>query len=432
MKNLYLVLATVLLSYMGAQAQFSLTGEIRPRTELYNGNNTGLAQKLDEPGSRIGIATQQRSRLYFSYKSEAGVKIVFTPQLINFWGQMPQAYDLLGDSAPGAPEPTLSVFEAYAEYKVSDSYTLKVGRQAISYKDQRWFGALGWAASGRSHDAFVNKLSFGDVKLDIGIALNQTKHVNALDSTAITAIRGGYKSLQYAWLTIPVGALKLDAMITNATVGGAASSTVTAYNNITTFALLPSFKASDDLSVNASVYGQLNENNKGLGYLVAADVTYKGLGLPITVGADFLSGTSTAGDGTNLWLQPFGTNHKFYGFMDFFYVGETVKGGNGLTDIYAKAVFKTGKKTALIVMPHLFSSTLKSENMQSDGYFGTELDLVFNYNVAPGFNFKLGYSKFFATSLMETGYGGDKDAGNQWAWMQLTFKPTFLKSADKK
>jgi len=421
----------VLLSCFGAQAQFSLTGEIRPRTELYNGVNTSLAQKLDEPGSRIGVATQQRSRLYFSYQSEAGIKVVFTPQLVNFWGQMPQAYDLLGDGAPGAPETNFSVYEAYAEYKANEMYTLKVGRQAISYGDQRWFGALGWAASGRAHDAFVNKFSFGDVKLDVGIALNQTKHVNALDSAAISAIRVGYKSLQYAWLTLPTaGALSLQAMITNVTAGAATSATEISYGNVTTFALLPSFKFSSDLSLNASVYGQLNENNKGIGYLLAADITYKGLGLPLTIGADVLSGTSAAEDGTNTWAQPFGTNHKFYGFMDFFYVGETVRGANGLTDLYAKAVVKTGSKTKLIIMPHIFSSTLDVE--QSGGSLGTEIDVVFNYNVAKGFNFKLGYSKFFATSLMETAYGGDKSAGNQWAWMQLTFKPTFLKSTDKK
>ncbi len=420
-RNLLLLLLCITLA-VSAQAQMTITGEVRPRTEVYNGNNTGLANK-DE---RIGVATQQRTRLYFNYEKD-GLKLVFSPQLIHFWGQMPQTYDLLGAGAPGGTDPSaFSVFEAYAEYKASDWYTLKVGRQAISYYDQRWFGALGWAAASRAHDAFVSKLTFGKAKIDVGVALNQTKHVNAYDSLVQTTIRTGYKSLQYAWLTMPMGEGKLRAMITNVNPVSALSGSPD-YKNITTFAVMPSFKVSD-FAINLSAYGQLNESNPGWGYLLAADVTYKGAGLPITLGADVLSGTSTAGDGSNTWLQPFGTNHKFYGFMDFFYVGESDRTGLGLTDIYAKAVVKTGEKTKLIIMPHAFSTTLKPEGIASDGYLGTEIDLVFNYNVAKGFNFKLGYSKMFATSLMEAVAGGDKAAGNQWAWMQLTFKPTLYKS----
>ena len=150
-KSIPSLIVMVLLFALKVNAQFSLTGEVRPRTELYNGNNT----RLSENGDRVGIATQQRTRLYFQYMSEEGLQLVFSPQVVHFWGQMPQAYDLLGDGAPGSPEATFSLFEAYAKYKFSDTYTIKVGRQAISYADQRWFGALGWAASGRAHDAFV-------------------------------------------------------------------------------------------------------------------------------------------------------------------------------------------------------------------------------------------------------------------------------------
>ena len=418
MKKHLLTLA-LLCASIASFAQMSLKGEVRPRTELYNGNNTGLASK----DQRFGVATQQRSRLYFGYDSD-NLKIMFSPQFIHFWGQKPQAFDLLGDGAPTGPEPNFTIFEAYAQYKFSDMYSLKTGRQAISYGDERWFGALGWAASGRAHDAFVNKLSFGDVKLDVGLALNQTKHVNAYDSAANANIRAGYKSLQYAWLTAPLGDLTIDAMITNYIPVSALKGSPD-YKNVTTFAILPTFKT-EDLIVNASVYGQLNEANAGYGYLVATDVTYKGAGIPLTFGLDVVSGAASDDKASNSWLQPFGTNHKFYGFMDFFYVGENVKGDKGLTDIYAKAVIKTGEKTKFIVMPHLMKSTLAPEGIESDGFYGTEIDLVYSYQVAADVNFTFGYSKMFATSYMETLYKGDKGAGNQWAWMQLTFAPKFL------
>ncbi|WP_258105719.1 alginate export family protein [Marinoscillum sp. MHG1-6] len=403
-----------------SNAQFKLTGEIRPRTEVYNGNNSTLATK----DQRWGVATQQRTRLNFVYEDE-GLKFVFSPQLIHFWGQMPQAYDLLGDGAPGSPEGNFSVFEAYGAYKFSDAFTLQFGRQAISYGDQRWFGALGWAASGRSHDAFVGKFSLGSAKLDVGAALNQTKHVNALDSAAISNIRAGYKSLQYAWLTLPAGDLKINAMVTNVTGLKSLSSSAVKYKQTTTVGLLPSY-STGDVAINASAYYQTGENLSS--YLLAADITYKGLGLPITLGADIVSGDDEGTADSETWQQPFGTNHKFYGFMDFFYVGETPK--MGLNDFYIKSVIKTGEKTKLIAFVHQFMTNQSFTNGASEeisGNLGTEIDLVYNYNVAAGFNIKVGYSKLFADDNFESYKPGDASAGNQWGWVQLTLTPGLIK-----
>ncbi|MFY0598476.1 MAG: hypothetical protein JXR03_02315 [Cyclobacteriaceae bacterium] len=421
MKKIIYLSAIFVTMGFGALAQLSMKAEVRPRTELYNGNNSTLATK----DQRWGVATQQRTRFSIDYKAD-GLSLVFSPQLINFWGQMPQAYDLLGDGAPGSPEANFSVFEAYGAYKFSDMFTLKFGRQAISYGDQRWFGALGWAASGRAHDAMIGKFSFGDVKLDVGVALNQTKHTNKIDSAAIASIRSGYKSLQYGWLSIPAGDLKLQAMVTNVTTTQRLSSTAVSYDQTTTLGLLPSF-STGDIAINASGYYQTSGDTRSA-YLVAADFTYKGLGIPLTIGADIVSGDDESTPESETWIQPFGTNHKFYGFMDFFYVGETPK--FGLNDFYLKSVIKTGEKTKLIAFAHYFSTNqdFTSGTETISGTLGTEVDLVYNINVAPAFNIKLGYSKLFADKNFESFKPGDSGAGNQWAWLQLTLNPTLLKS----
>jgi len=424
-KITYLMLTGCLLLIQQVHAQFSLTGEIRPRTELYDGANSQLAA----PDNNPGIATQQRSRLYFSYKDTTGLKIVFSPQVVNFWGQDPQFVDLFGDNSPnGEAEATFSVFEAYAEYAANDWYTLKVGRQAISYADQRWFGALGWAAAGRAHNAFVNKLTFDKVKVDVGIALNQTAHTNDTDVDAIGNIRAGYKSLQYVWATIPASDnFKVQAMITNEVLTTDLTGGEADYGNRTTFGILPSF-TSGDVAINASAYWQDGLGANSGAYLYAFDVTYKGAGIPITLGADIVSGNDPDSDENEAWAQPFGTNHKFYGLMDFFYVG----GGEavGLNDFYLKGVIKTGAKSKLIVSPHLLATNQDILNLEGElegGSYGTEIDLIYDLNVSKGFNFKFGYSTLFASDLMKA-YKGNADSEdfNQWAWMQLTFKPKFL------
>ncbi|MEM0940201.1 MAG: hypothetical protein AAGI25_10510 [Bacteroidota bacterium] len=420
--NTYLALFICFLVQLTAEAQYSLYGEVRPRTELYGGTNS----RLINSGESVGVATQQRTRLYFSYMdTTTNLKIVFSPQLVHFWGQMPQAYDLLGDNAPTGPEANFSVFEAYAEYKATDWYTLKVGRQAISYWDQRWFGALGWAASGRAHDALVNKLSFNDVKIDVGVALNRVRHFQGVDSTAFTQIRGGYNSMQYIWATIPIGNLKVQTMVTNVINTESLTSTSVDYDNTTTFGIFPSYQFGK-VAINASAYWQTGQNDRSA-YLYAFDFTYKGLGFPITLGADIVSSDDPTTSDNEAWLQPFGTNHKFYGLMDFFYVGpgESV----GLNDFYIKSVLKTGEKSKIIGSVHNFYTNQDRENLEGElesGSYGTEIDLIFDYAVSKGFNFKLGYSTIFATDLLEAYKGGDSDEYNQWAWMQLTFKPKFL------
>ncbi|MEM6526570.1 MAG: alginate export family protein [Bacteroidota bacterium] len=431
MKRTIYVTCSLILLAAQARSQFKIDGQIRPRTELYNGNNNGKTTGDNTPG----LATQQRSRLTFTYIGSGdteGVKIVISPQIVSFWGQMPQAYDLLGDGAPGAPEPNFSIFEAYAQYKVSELLTLKFGRQAISYGDQRWFGALGWAASGRSHDAFVGKFDLGESSfLDVGATLNQTRHTND-PNTALQNIRAGNKSLQYAWFQTKVGeSLTLPIMVTNITNQDLDDSGQFdgSHTNSTTLGVMPTVKASDVLSFDGSAYYQFSGSDISA-YLLALSATYKIGGLPITFGVDMASGTDADEDGTDhTWQQPFGTNHKFYGLMDFFYVGETRK--EGLNNYFIKTAIKTGEKSKLIAQLHHFTANkdyARVEGLTPSKSIGSEIDLIYNMNVSKAFNVKLGYSQFLASE--EFGVIPDDDFNN-WVWLQLDLKAAFFDSSKK-
>ncbi len=423
MNKIYTLVVLGLLATGALRAQVTINGEIRPRTELYNGNNNGKASGDNTPG----LATQQRSRLTFTYlgKEETeGLKIVLSPQLISFWGQMPQAYDLLGDGVPGAPEANFSVFEAYAQYKLSDLFTLKFGRQAISYGDQRWFGALGWAASGRAHDAFVGKFTLGESStLDVGFTLNQTRHTNDAN-VALQNIRAGNKSLQYLWYETKLGDnVTLPAMITNITnqdvdTAGVFEGT---HTHVTTVGTMPSIKVSDNIKLDASAYYQFSEDNH-TATLLAASATFKTGNTPVTIGADIVSGKAVDDTDTKskTWLQPFGTNHKFYGLMDFFYVGETRQ--EGLNDFFIKSVFKLNDKSKLIAHAHYFTANkdyASAENGNMTKEIGGELDLIYNLNISKPFNLKLGYSQFLASEAFGV---IPSDDFNNWVWLQLTAK----------
>ena len=424
MKRVHLLMVMALLLAGKSMAQLKISGEIRPRTELYNGNNTanpaigGKSSGDNTPG----LATQQRTRFTFTYTGEGdtkGLKIVFSPQLIHFWGQMPQAYDLLGDGAPGAPESNFSVFEAYAEYALTESFSLKFGRQAISYGDQRFLGALGWAASGRAHDAFVGKFKIGSSSLDAGFTLNSGFHRS--EGAFDARVRSGNKSLQFAWFTPSISAdISAPVMIVNETYQnldslGAFSG---AHTNRTTAAIMPKIKLSDDLTLDGSFYYQFSGDTHAA-TLLAVNATYKVGKSSIGIGADIVSADDpNTDDKTENFRQPYGTNHKFYGFMDFFYVAPAGIEDRGLNDFFVKAKVPAGDKSALIAHVHYFTHPYATAENES-GTLGQELDLIYNLNVSKAYNVKLGYSQFLADDNFNAVMADDF---NNWVWLQLTAK----------
>ena len=58
---------------------------------------------------------------------------------------------------------------------------------------------------------------------------------------------------------------------------------------------------------------------------------------------------------------------------------------------------------------------------------GTEIDITGKFQIKKDVKLQLGYSHLIATESMEAIKGvGSKDATNNWAWIMLDFKPTFL------
>ena len=98
-------------------AQFTITGELRPRTEFRNGFKR-LKDKGDDPAFFI----EQRSRLYFDYTLDK-ISLSIALQDVRMWGSTDQIYK---------SDPTLqNVYEAWAQYTFDERYAMKIGRQAL-------------------------------------------------------------------------------------------------------------------------------------------------------------------------------------------------------------------------------------------------------------------------------------------------------------
>ncbi|VAW83994.1 hypothetical protein MNBD_GAMMA16-815, partial [hydrothermal vent metagenome] len=199
-----------------------------------------------------------------------------------------------------------------------------------------------------------------------------------------------------------------------------------------------------NIKLDGEFYYQGGKNGNGVDLsasMIMLHATLKTKITPITLGFEYISGSSLA-DNTDKSFNPlYGTNHKFNGFMDYFYVGNPHgQGGkiSGLLELHLKTKFKVSKKSVLAASVHYFASPVKIyKTMDTSGEtygagLGTEVDLVYIVKVAKDVKLVLGYSQMFGTETLEVVKGGgDKSVINNWAWAMIAFKPQLFTTAKK-
>jgi len=410
-----------------------ISAEIRPRYEFRHGYKT-----LIPDNAKAANFISQRTRLN-AYFGNQTFKAYLSLQDVRVWGDVSQ---LNVKDANG-----FSLHEAWGEIRLIDFLSLKIGRQEVSYDDERIFGAVGWAQQARSHDAAVFKFSFKDNhSLDFGLGYNALSESLFREDYTLA----NYKAIQWlhyhgifdqSGLSILFlnNGLTYDADPNPSTTDEkiAYSQTLGARYNI----------GIKDLKADAAFYyqgGKNGVNNSLRAYYVSANVTLQVTEiLNIGFGTEILSGTSTvdqnqAGRKDHSFSPFYGTNHKFNGWMDYFYVGNYA-GQNGLIDLYLPLMFKV-KKWNFGMRPHYFIaastvSTLDQNNQSLRDYsngLGAELDFLVQFNLSETVNFTGGYSHMLASETMQVVKYPANPTGdfykniNNWAWLMITVKPTFF------
>lgn len=432
------LIVAALFSSATVLAQMTLTGEIRPRFEYRHGYQLP-ADTLQKSAQFL----QQRTRLSFGYKTDK-YKIRITLQDVRVWGSQSQlnSYDVN----------TFGIHEGWAEYNFTKKISMKLGRQELSYDDQRIIGAVDWTQQGRSHDAFVLKFTDSTFAAHAGFAYNQDK---VTSSAANYTVAGSYKEMQYIWLNKQIKSLNISLLALN--VGQQSPVSINSTRYITTAGTRMEYKtkplfaglnfyyqAGDDVTLNSKA-----EPKKVNALLAGFDMGYT-LKEKFTIGLgyEYQSGqsqtdTSKAYKDVNHAFNPvFGTNHKFNGYMDYFYVGNHLN-NVGLQDIIFRLKYKT-EKWNVALDAHEFmaaADVLDSKELAKTGNYtamnstlGTELDLTFGYTLPGGINVVAGYSHFLPTETLgviknvKNWQGnGRTDQTSNWAYVMITFKPDFMK-----
>lgn len=154
-----------------------------------------------------------------------------------------------------------------------------------------------------------------------------------------------------------------------------------------------------------------------------------GPGYEVLTGNNTIS--PTAGQ-TSKFDPLYGTPHKHWGYMDYFYVG-TGSAAGGLKDGYLKGkyiykIFTFSLDAHSFALEKSMPNKLDS-NKPINKKLGTEIDFLLNFNLNKFTNIELGYSHMKGSNSLEYAKAAtwDKTQKNaNWAYLMLNIRPDFF------
>ena len=398
MKKIFfiLILISAFFSELIAQAKVDFSGQIRPRLILDDRDFNS--------GSGINSFTELRSRL--------GAE--FNP-INNLTGFIQIQDSRVFGTEPSTLSNTSNIDLHQAYFLIDNLFdlplNLKVGRMEAAYGNQRLMGAVGWSNVGRSFDGLTLQFNINDAKLDLFAfrevesgQISDSSDQNVIGSFGEFNLFGGHKlqpfviyyssySAAYPFNTFTFGTNFLGK------IGG--------FNHEAEFAFQTGSEVYDGPRSVSAFLAAYNFN-----YRFNSEVKPS-----IGAGIDYLSGDDNQLDNDyKVFNTLFATNHKYYGFMDYFLNLPANTNGLGLIDIHGHIGFVPANKLSIKAIYHLFNSAEEATfaNGNTSKSFGSEIDLVINYNYNANVNFQLGFGYFSPGEIFETTQG--KDAST-WGYL---------------
>jgi hypothetical protein len=362
-----------------------------------------------------GTIDTVRHRARFSMLAELGRQVQIFVQLqdVRTWGE---EINTLGDfSADG-----FDAHQAWAQLNIGWGLSLRVGRQELNLDGQRLVGAVGWTEQARSFDGALLNFAGGGLEAKLFWYKLRDKDAEGItDSTDFAGLWARYKAHP---------ALSASVYLLYDRDTGADR------NRITAGALLKG-KPFGGLDYTLEGYLQAGQTNitQGantveadiLAFMFAAELGYT---LPVAWKPrlvfffDYLSGDGDADDKVEVFDTLFATNHKFYGFMDFFLNLPVNTAGRGLIDVGGRLILEPWGPLMLRADVHAFMLAKSFEDPGGDErYLGLEVDGTIRYKLNRWVGFELVGGVFAPGRGMTCIRGGCRDDGDTELFGYLQF-----------
>lgn len=367
-----------------------------------------------------------RTRLPINYKRD-WFEARVTPQHSGVWGQ--------------AGKGDFNMHETWIKLTSRIGLFGQLGRVALSYDDERIIGVDDWAMTPPSHDILRLGYEGHGHKAHIILAYNQ--NANVINSGGSFYSNGSqpYKTLHAAWYHYDMKRLPLGASLLFMNIGMQNDpSTVDGVEKTWFQHLLGTYLSFQPRhwQVEASYYRQFGNNEDGIkidAWMASGKVTYKpAVNYEFTVGYDHLSGDKyfAVPTGHNLGMvhhdvikgfsSVYGSHHKFYGAMDFFYVSAYHDGFTpGLQNAYIGGTYRPLKNMMVNASYHYLATATTLDDMKRT--LGHEVEIQVGYAFSRDVKLSLGASFMKGSETMERLKRSTKKNDLRCGWISLIVNP---------
>lgn len=423
MKHIYLILVFLLMLVCTTavfsqhpEGYFTIKAQLRTRAEYRNGVLMPRSEG-DLPSSFVS----NRARISMGFDNQF-LSMGLSGQNVSVWGSRPQIENK-GD---------FMLNEAWAKLR-HHNFFAQIGRQQLAYDDDRILGTLDWNQSGRWHD--VLKLGFEDTSNKLHLILGYNASAETIRNGQYFAGAQPYKRLQTLWYQynsnqgFMASFLALNLGFETGTPASISKDAVGATAYMQTLGTNLSYKL-NALSLLGTFYYQTGTNKTDesvAAYMWAVKGAYAiDSKVSLSAGLDYLSGQDSS-DKSTAFDPLYGTHHKFYGGMDYFYASPYPN--YGLFDKHVSVTLKPTDRLTLDLTYHHFSSSqsIVVDNTNKKG-LGSEIDFTFTFAVRPYVTLQGGYSTMFGTEAFSAAKGGDYARWQDWGWVSLNINPLIFKS----
>lgn len=410
--------------------RFMLDVDVLAQGEIREGGISPQAQTTAEetgvPPKDRAMFVLGRTRLIVGYEREWFSTRV-NVQHTGIWGQENRG--------------TFNLYEGWAKLQSKQGLFLQVGRQVFSYDDERIIGPNDWAMDGFSHDALRFGYEGYGHKVH-GIACYNQNADNP--DKGITFFQNGsvpYKTMQTLWYhydaPFPLSA-SLLFMNVGMQAGEPGNNEHVAWQQLigTYIKYKPGF-----WTIEGSFYKQMGheENDMPLdAYMFSIKSSCDPAPfISAYAGYEYLSGDPYFNipphGGVGLirhevcrgFNPVYGSHHKFYGAMDFFYVSTFVNGFTpGLQNAYTGVVGHPVQGLDISLAYHYMAMAAHLEGIKPT--LGHEVDFEASYQIIKEVSVSLGFSYMGGTETMTILKRASDEGRLYWGWLSIRATPRCL------
>lgn len=405
--SVFILLLAMAVGPLAAQS-VEFSGQLRERSE-FNDKSFYENQHHD-------VYHQLRTRLKATATLNEQVRVVAEIQDARTFGEMKNLMNI------GASH--LDLRQGFVEVTgLADGLLgFTLGRQALAYANERLIGAIDWSPYGQTFDAGVLRLTAGDFRIDaIGAAVARY----AADSTYTRDV-----FLAGAWAAWAPE--KARYTVQAYFLYDNPATALTRQNRQTAGIYAGGHFAGFDCELDAALQmgdffmpfpGRLDIDANMIGLRLG--YTFPDLAkLRIGAGYDRLSGQDP-NDATKYgsFHTLYATNHKYYGFMDYFLNIPANTNEFGLQDIIAQVSIVPFEGLSLAADLHLFTTVSDPKEFgtafaDKTTAIGTEVDFTAKWSVAKAVGMTLGYSMFSGDADRAVLQGTTDNTS--WAYLMTT------------